>query len=168
MIEIDGKQLTVETLGPRATIVRSFDNTHMILPNSRLLEDSVTNLTLSDDVVRSRIRLGVAYGSPTREVDRILTEVMLGVELVHPEPKPQVRFEDFGDNALIFDAVFWSSISERFEVESELRHRFAEALEKNKIVMAFPQRDVHLDTTKPLQIQVTTAAPVAERTPPWL
>jgi small-conductance mechanosensitive channel len=165
VIEIDGEQVTVERLGPRSTIVRSFDNTHVILPNSRLLEQPVTNLTLSDDIVRSRIRVGVAYGSATREVERVMHEVMLSLEEVRRDPDPQVRFQDFGDSALIFDALFWSSIRDRREVESELRHRLAEALEKNGIVMAFPQRDVHLSTSTPLQVQVTPTTDDARRPP---
>jgi potassium efflux system protein len=165
VIEIDGQQVTVEKLGPRSTIVRSYDNTHMVVPNSRLLEQPVTNLTLSDDVVRERIRVGVAYGSPTREVERVIREVLFNMEGVEREPESQVRFQDFGDSALVFDAFFWTSISERREVESELRHRIAEAFEKSGIVMAFPQRDVHLDTTKPLQIHVTSTS-VTRGTPP--
>ena len=154
VIQIDGEQVTVERLGPRSTIVRSFDNTHMIVPNSRLLEQPVTNLTLSDDVVRNRIRVGVAYGSPTRGVEKMMHEVMMNLEGVRRDPEPQVRFQDFGDSALVFDALFWSSIRERKEVESELRHRIAEAFEKGGIVMAFPQRDVHLNTSEPLQIEI--------------
>ncbi|MEO7597300.1 MAG: mechanosensitive ion channel domain-containing protein [Opitutus sp.] len=156
IIEIDGEQVTVERLGPRSTIVRSFDNTHVIVPNSRLLEQTVKNLTLSDDVVRTRIRVGVAYGSKTREVERVLREVLLGLEGVHRTPGPKVKFEDFADSALVFDALFWSGISERREVEGELRHRIGEAFEKHGIVMAFPQRDIHLDTVKPLQVQITS------------
>jgi small-conductance mechanosensitive channel len=157
VIAIDGEPVTVEKLGPRSTIVRTQDNTHVIVPNNRLLEQPVTNLTLSDDVVRNRIRVGVAYGSPTREVERVLLEVMLSLETVNREPEPQVNFQDFGDSALVFEALFWISIKERKGVESELRHRIAEAFEKHGIAMAFPQRDVHLDTSKPLQIQVTSA-----------
>jgi small-conductance mechanosensitive channel len=160
VIEIDGQQVTVERLGPRSTIVRSFDNTHMIVPNSRLLEQPVTNLTLSDDIVRNRIRVGVAYGSPTREVEKIMHDVLLGLDLVRREPAPQIKFQDFGESALVFDALFWSSIAERREVESELRHRIAEAFDRNGIVMAFPQRDVHLNTTTPLRVQMTHEPPV--------
>jgi len=157
VLEIDGNQVTVEKVGPRSTIVRSMENTHVIVPNSRLLEQTVTNLTLSDDVVRNRIRLGVAYGSATREVDQILHDVMLTLDAVNQTPEPQVVFSDFGDSALVFDAYFWSSVRGRKEVESELRHRFADALTKHGIVMAFPQRDMHLDTPKPLQIEVISS-----------
>jgi len=159
VIELDGQQVTVQELGPRSTIVRSYDNTHMIVPNSRLLEQSVTNLTLSDDVVRKKIRLGVAYGTSTREVDRVLREVMLGLETVNRNPAPNVRFRDFGDSALNFEAQFWSSLAERDEVETELRHRIAEAFAKAGIVMAFPQHDVHLDTPEPLRIEVVPPQP---------
>lgn len=162
IIELDGRQVTVQELGPRSTIVRSFDNTHMIVPNSRLLEESVTNLTLSDDVVRKLIRVGVAYGTSTREVTRVLQEVMLSLESVNRTPAPQVRFSDFGDSALIFEAQFWSSLAERHEVETELRHRIAEAFAKAGIVMAFPQSDVHLETSKPLQIEVVAPKNRAE------
>ncbi len=154
VLELDGQQVTVQELGPRSTIVRSRDNTHMIVPNSRLLEQPVTNLTLSDDVVRKKIKVGVAYGSDTRKVDRVLMEVMLGHESVNRTPAPHVQFSDFGDNALTFEAQFWSRLAERNEVETELRHRIAEAFAKAGIVMAFPQRDVHLDTLKPLQVEV--------------
>ena len=156
VLELDGQQVTVQELGPRSTIVRSRDNTHVIVPNSRLLEQPVTNWTLSDDVVRKKIKVGVAYGTSTREVDRVLMAVMLGHENVNRTPAPNVQFGDFGDNALIFEAQFWSSLAERDEVETELRHRIAEAFTKAGIVMAFPQRDVHLETLKPLQVEVIT------------
>lgn len=158
VIEIDGQQVTVEKVGPRSTIVRSADNTHVIVPNSRLLEQSVTNWTLSDDVVRRKIRIGVAYGSPTREVHRLLREVVAGLpSTALQERAPGVTFCDFGDNALIFEVQFWSNVQDRVEAETELRHRIAEAFDQAGVVMAFPQRDIHLDTTKPLQIELTPA-----------
>jgi len=156
VIELDGQAVTVQELGPRSTIVRSAENTHMIVPNSRLLDQPVTNWTLSDDVIRKKITVGVAYGTATREVDRVLREVMMGLESVKRSPAPEVLFNDFGESALVFEAQFWTSVAERYEVETELRHRIAEALAKAGIVMAFPQRDVHLETLKPLQVEVIT------------
>jgi potassium-dependent mechanosensitive channel len=154
VIEIDGRQVTVERLGPRSTIVRTVDNTHMVVPNSRLLEQPVVNWTLSDDVVRKRIRIGVAYDSATRRVAELLQGVLAGVEKVQKEPVPVVKFADFGENSLIFEIYFWVSISDPFDAENELRHRISEVFAKEKIVMAFPQRDVHLETTKPLQVVI--------------
>jgi small-conductance mechanosensitive channel len=168
VIEVEGRQVTVERLGPRSTIVRTIDNTHMIVPNSHLLEHSVINWTLSDDVVRKRIRLGVAYDSPTRKVAELLQGVLVSVESVRQEPAPVVRFVDFGDNSLVFEVAFSVSISGPVDAENEVRHRIAEVFSTEKIVMAFPQRDVHLETTKPLQVVITTeiATSVPTKTDP--
>jgi small-conductance mechanosensitive channel len=154
VIEIDGRQVTVEKVGPRSTIVRSMDNTHIIVPNSRLLEQPVTNWTLSDDVIRKRISVGVAYDSPTRQVAALIQQVIAGVAAIRKEPAPIVKFSDFGASALVFEVYFWVGIADWWEAESELRHRIAEILAAENIVMAFPQRDVHLSTTQPLQVVI--------------
>lgn len=166
VIEINGQQMTVERLGPRSTLVRSYDNTHVIVPNSRLLEENVINWTLSDDVVRTRMAVGVAYGSPTREVERLLIEVMRGLPEVKREPAPLVIFTDFGDSTLQFQASFWSALAGRKEVESELRHRIAEAFAKAGISMAFPQRDVHLETSRPLRFELVRPGAAGREEPP--
>ncbi|TAG29184.1 MAG: mechanosensitive ion channel protein, partial [Verrucomicrobia bacterium] len=158
VIEMNGQELTVESLGPRSTLVRSLDNTQIIVPNSRLLEENVINWTLSDDVVRTRINVGVAYGSPTREVARLLEEIMLGLEEVKPDPAPLANFLDFGESNLLFEASFWSSVHSRKELESELRHRIAERFAQAGIVMAFPQREVSLATAKALRVELLPPA----------
>lgn len=159
VIEIDGHRVTVERLGARSTIVRTLENTHMVVPNSRLLEQPVINWTLSDEVVRQQIRVGVAYGSPTRKVAALLQGILESVESVKKEPKPLVKFADFAESSLVFDVYFWASIEERLETENELRHRMTEVFNAEAIAMAFPQRDVHLQTTEPLQVII--APPVA-------
>ncbi len=167
VIEVDGRRVTVERLGPRSTIVRTLDNTHVIVPNSRLLEQPVINWTLSDEVVRQQIKLGVAYGSPTRHVAELLQRTLVGVASVRKEPQPLVKFADFGESALLFEVYFWASLKDRLDTENELRHRIAEVFAAEKIVMAFPQRDVHLATTTPLHVVMVPAPDgAAGPTPP--
>jgi potassium-dependent mechanosensitive channel len=163
VIEINGQQMTVERLGPRSTLVRSNDNTHVIVPNSRLLEENVINWTLSDDVIRTRITVGVAYDSSTRDVARLLEETLLGLEDVKRDPAPLVLFTDFGENALLFEASFWSSLAGKKNLACELRHRIADSFAKAGIKMAFPQRDVHLEATKPLRVELVPSAPATEK-----
>ncbi|MBK8474733.1 MAG: mechanosensitive ion channel [Opitutaceae bacterium] len=157
VIEIDGLQVTVERLGARSTIVRTRDNTQMIVPNSRLLEQPVVNWTLSDDIVRRRIAVGVAYESPTRQVAALLQGAVASMETVRKDPVPLVVFADFGENSLLFELYFWVSLAEAFTAENELRHRIAGVFAQERIVMAFPQRDVHLGTTKPLEVMIRRA-----------
>ncbi len=163
VIEIEGRRVTVESLGVRSTIVRTLENTHMVVPNSRLLDQPVINWTLSDEVVRQMISVGVAYGSPTRKVAELLYGVLTGIETVQTTPKPLVKFADFGESSLVFEVFFWATIEERLDTENELRHRIAEVFAKEEIVMAFPQRDVHLAMAKPLHVVVTPAGGNGER-----
>jgi potassium efflux system protein len=76
---------------------------------------------------------------------------------VRKAPKPFVLFNDFGDNALIFDLYFWISmnrIMDRRVIESDIRFRIDELFREAGIVIAFPQRDVHLDVPKPLEFRI--------------
>jgi small-conductance mechanosensitive channel len=76
---------------------------------------------------------------------------------VHKIPEPFVLFNDFGDNALIFQIHFWISMSrimERRMIESAIRFRIDELFRQAGIVIAFPQRDVHLDTLRPLELRI--------------
>jgi small-conductance mechanosensitive channel len=159
VIEVDGKRGTVEWIGPRSTRVRTFDNIHIIVPNSAFLEKSVINWTLSDDDVRTSVDLGVAYGSPTREVQRLLQHAISEHGRILEHPEPIVLFRDFGDDALLFRAYFWirsRDMAERLTIESDVRYRIDHLFREAGITIAFPQRDVHLDAERPLPVRVVS------------
>ena len=160
LIEIEGNFAIVEEIGARCTRIRTAGNIHILVPNSSFLEKNITNWTLSDKMIRARITVGVAYGSPVREVERLMIEAVLGHEDVLKVPEPFVLFNDFGDNSLVFDVFFWimvSRIMDRRIIESNIRFRIDDLFRKAGIVIAFPQRDVHLDTTTPLQFKILDA-----------
>ena len=152
VITLDGQEVTVERIGPRSTIVHSGDNTHVVVPNSQLLDRAVINWTLSDDIVRRKITLGVAHGAPTREVDRLLTTVLAGHPQVLDEPTPRVEFIEIGESAMRFEAIFWCHLGEQGRMTTELRHRFVEALDTAGIALACPRRDVRLTAESPVQV----------------
>lgn len=162
LVSVEGTHGIVETIGARSTHIRTADNTQMIVPNSFFLQNSLVNFTLSDDVVRTRVTVGIAYGSPTREARGLILQALEGNERVLKEPAPRILFTDFGDNALAFEALFWlraRTMLERREVESDLRYRIDELFREAGITIAFPQRDVHLDTPKPLAVTLVRPEP---------
>lgn len=147
-LELGDVKGTVETINTRSTLIRRTDGVHMLIPNSHLLENTVTNWTLVDRLARAQVRVGVAYGSPTKLTEELIYEAVNGHELVLKEPLPEVAFEDFGDNALIFDAYFWIDTGGEKGlrgIKSDVRFKIEELFAANNIVIAFPQRDVHLD-----------------------
>jgi small-conductance mechanosensitive channel len=163
-IEIDAWQGTVESVGNRSTRIRRTDGVHLLVPNSQLLERTVVNWTLVDQLIRTTVRVGVEYGSPVRRVSELMMEAVTRQAQVRTSPSPSVVFEDFGDNALVFDAHFWCDVTgEKLlrEIRSDIRFRICELFEANDIVVAFPQRDVHLDTRSALEIRMLPSDPPA-------
>ncbi|HSM69152.1 MAG TPA: mechanosensitive ion channel domain-containing protein, partial [Xanthomonadales bacterium] len=154
-IEIEDSRGMVEKIGNRSTRVRRIDGVHIMVPNSLLLERSVINWTLVDRNIRTSVTVGVAYGSPVREVEKLIYQALEENKDVLKEPAPAVVFSDFGDNALIFEILFWLVVSGEKElrvVRSDLRFRIDELFREHDITIAFPQRDLHIKTVMPLEI----------------
>ena len=157
MVDVGGTYGKVDRVGLRCTQVRSFNNVDIMVPNSSFLESNVVNWTLTDDRVRGELFLGAVYGSPTERVRELMLQAAAEHDKILKSPAPEVMFMDFGDNALIFRLYAWvrmRSPSDRDRVLSDLRFRIDAMFRAENIVIAFPQRDVHLDTSRPLEVKM--------------
>ena len=156
VLDVGGQRGTVTEIGLRASVLQLWDGTETLIPNSSLLENNVTNWTYSNRKVRFSVTVGVAYGSDTRRVIQLLGEVAERHGVVEKDPKPQVLFTDFGESALTFELRFWVDVikANAAQVGSDLRQMIAGAFAENGIVIAFPQRDLHLDTARPLAVEI--------------
>ena len=165
-LEVDDAKGTVEAINTRSTRIRRVDGVHLMVPNSKLLENTVVNWTIVDRLVRTDVRVGVAYGAPLELVKQLLEQAVDEQEPILKVPKPLVVFEDFGDNALIFDSIFWVNASTERDlrvVRSDLRFRINDLLGEAGITIAFPQRDVHLDGS--LRLEPGGLEPVSDLQP---
>lgn len=165
MVELDGTYGTIESIGARSTIIRGFNNVHAIVPNSDLLEKKVVNWTLSDDLIRIMVSVGVAYGSPTRDVAKLIRKAVTEHGKVIPNPEPIILFKEFGNSSLDFEVHFWIKmrvLMDRERIESDIRYRIDSLFREAGITIAFPQRDVHLDALGPLPVKVI---PPEEKSP---
>jgi len=147
-LELGDVRGTVESIDTRSTRIRRVDGVHLLVPNSYLLENTVTNWTLLDELVRTTVRVGVAYGSDVKLVTDLLNKAAETHPLVLDNPAKTVIFDDFGDNALIFDLNVWvhaPNESRLRMIRSELRYSIDGLFNDAGVVIAFPQRDIHLD-----------------------
>jgi small-conductance mechanosensitive channel len=148
---------TVESVNTRSTRIRRNDGVHVLIPNSYLLENTVINWTLVDKLMRTTIRVGVAYGSNVKTVRQIMEQAANEHAEVLNDPPAVVFFEDFGDNALIFDLKLWIDSGEERDlrrIRSDIRFRLEELFDEAGIVVAYPQRDIHVDG----QLKITREA----------
>ncbi|MBT8061092.1 MAG: mechanosensitive ion channel [Gammaproteobacteria bacterium] len=147
-IEIEDSKGVVEVIGNRSTQIRRVDGVHIMVPNSMLMERVLVNWTLIDRQIRTTVRVGVAYGSPVRDVERLFKQALAEHHLILQEPEPVIEFNDFGDSALIFDALFWANLRsgerELRMIRSDIRYRIDELFRENGITIAFPQMDLHM------------------------
>ncbi|MCF2948569.1 mechanosensitive ion channel [Paraglaciecola aquimarina] len=147
-LEVESAKGIVEEINTRSTRVRRTDGVHMLIPNSKLLENTVINWTLIDTMTRSTLTVGVAYGSPVKLVAELIKQTVDEQDEILKSPKPTVIFDDFGDNSLVFVTYFWVNAKAESDirlVKSNMRFRMDELFAKHNIVIAYPQRDIHLD-----------------------
>ena len=156
LIDVDGTIGFVEEIGGRSTRVRLPVGIHVILPNSTLLENRVTNWTLHDKYMRTHVAVGVAYGSPTETVEEILMEVVTRHPMVRNIPAPMVLFRNFGDSSLDFEVHFWieaKSPADPLLVSHKIRMAIDAAFREHNIEIPFPQRDVHLKSVPAIEFR---------------
>jgi small-conductance mechanosensitive channel len=145
-VEINGTWATVKKINVRATVVQTYDNASLIIPNSEFISSQVTNWSFKDKRLRRSIDVGVAYGSNIKLVRDTLLEIAANTPKVLPDPQPDVLFRDFGDSSLVFRLRLWTDIDNMLKVETAIRFEIDRLFKERDIVIAFPQRDVHLLT----------------------
>jgi len=145
VVSVAGELGTIERIGIRATTLRKFDQTQAIVPNGELISTVVNNWTLDDRRVRVDFVVGVAYGSDTRLVERLIREAVTEHELVLDDPEPRIFFFEFGDSSLNFRVLAYvADISERFSTLSDLHFTIDECFREHDVEIPFPQRDLHV------------------------
>ncbi len=144
-VELDGILGKVEEIRFRVAVVNTFDNESIIVPNSHLVSEEVTNWSYGGDSrLRLRVPIGVDYGTDIQTVEDILLEIAAEEEKVMQEPEPQVFFKEHADSSLNFELRVWiPSPQERIQVRDNIRREIDRRFNEAGIGIPFPQTDVH-------------------------
>ena len=155
IIEIDGKVGQVQRISLRSTRAYTRNQRVMIIPNHMFMSDLLFNWTQNDSVVRDNVAVGVAYGSDTELVKKIMIQATESLSDILQNPEPVVFFENFGDSALDFAVYFY--VNDAFtipRIKSDLRFEIDRKFRENKVTIPFPQRDLHVYQDKNVQFSV--------------
>ena len=141
IIDVKGLVCKVQEINLRTTTVLTRDDKYIILPNTDLTRNQIINWTHSDLTSRFEINVGVDYKSDVKLVMKLMEEVVATHMGIRTEPKPFVRFNNFGDSSLDFTVYFWSEEVFRVEnIKSDIRVQLFNEFKNHGINIPFPQR----------------------------
>ncbi|BAQ59724.1 potassium efflux system KefA protein [Geminocystis sp. NIES-3708] len=160
LIEYQGKLGYIMEISIRCTVLKMFDDSELIIPNTELTNNNVINWNYSNCQGRIEVSIGVAYGSDLLLVTDVLLQSAFMVREVLSIPAPQVIFRGFGDNSLNFSLWVWvEKINFRVKITSSLLYVIDYNFRENNINIPFPQRDVWLHNTNDINdIKITSQA----------
>lgn len=146
ILEIEGTVVKVVEMGIRTTIVRTWKEEELIMPNSILAQSAVKNYTMRDNEFRLGVNVGVAYESDMKKVISVLEETARNMPWRLPAPEPRVLLQDFGDSSVIFGVYL--NVDDPWQQRvymSDLRIAIWFAFKEANITIAFHQVDIHFD-----------------------
>jgi small-conductance mechanosensitive channel len=157
-VEVDGVLGKIRSIGLRASVIDHGNGIDTLIPNSNLLENEVTNWTVTHSLLRHSVLIAVDHDSPTREVAHRLLAVAAEHGLVLDTPEPEVRFEDIGEKALLFRLLYWFDLKRvsRDSLASDLRFMISKSLAEAGITLA---------GVNPLRVELSPASPSGNPSP---
>ncbi|MDA0834302.1 MAG: mechanosensitive ion channel [Planctomycetota bacterium] len=150
IVTVDDVSGVVSKIRMRATTISNWDRKEFIVPNKDLITGRLLNWTLSDQINRVIINVGIAYGSDAS----LATELLLKTANEHPliltDPPPMATFESFGDNSLnLVLRCFLPNLNNRLVATDELHKAIYKTFADAGIEISFPQRDIHIRSLPP-------------------
>jgi small-conductance mechanosensitive channel len=145
VIELGTLQGVVRRIGIRASVVHTWQGADIVVPNSHLVTEQVTNWTLTDQLRRIDLPVGVNYGAVPRHVITLLESVARAHPQVLPDPPPRAFFTGYGDSAINFMLFAWPDrLNHWLQVKSDLTAAVYEAVAAAGLSFPFPQREVRV------------------------
>jgi small conductance mechanosensitive channel len=145
-IEVAGFGGTVITVDLRATLLRTFDGKHLLIPNADIFTNAIVNYSKTESR-RIQLTVGVAYDSDLDAVEEIALATINRIEGVLEEPAPTITFNNFGESSIDFTLYYW--------VDSDLPgvlggtnsgvKALKQAFQQANIDLPYPIRVVHVN-----------------------
>ena len=155
VVTVGDTEGTVSRIQIRATTIRTWDGQELLVPNKEFITGRLLNWSLSDQITRIKVPVGIAYGSDVQRAMLLMDEAARQNETILSDPAPYIMFNGFGDNALNLELRCYVGVQAHrlpaiTNLHEEINRRFNEA----GISISFPQRDVHLDVSAPLDVRI--------------
>ncbi|MBG7631650.1 MAG: mechanosensitive ion channel, partial [Bacteroidetes bacterium] len=153
VVEVNNLIGTVSKIGVRASRISTYEGAEVVVPNNNLISKDLINWTLSDNIKRVEILIGVAYDSDPSDVLKVLEKVANENEKVLKNPPSVALFDKFGDSTLEFRLLFWVYFQNGLQVKSDVSIAIHKKFKELGIKIPFPQREIHVSQEEDLSIK---------------
>jgi len=154
-VTVAGSNGTVTRIRIRSTTITDFDRHELIVPNQAFLTEKIVNWSLSDQIIRIVVDIGIGYSSNAAEAETILLQIAKDNSMVLDTPKPSVIFVGFGADSLDFKLRSYVNLSDQMTAQHKIRHEINNRFKEAGIEIPFAQRDIHINSNEgPLKIEV--------------
>ena len=146
VIQLGDEYGWINFLGIRYVSVITRNGTEHLIPNEKLITGEVINWSYSQNLVRLKLPIGVAYGSDLEHVRDLMLEAAADTKRVLKDPQPSFRLMGFGDNAINLELRTWINDPQHgvHSVKSDIFWGIWQRFRDHGIEIPYPQRDVHL------------------------
>ena len=153
-VTVGGNSGVVTKIRIRSTTITDWNRHELIVPNKAFLAEKITNWSLSDQIMRVVIDIGIGYSSDAKKAEKILLEIAKDNPKVLEAPAPSVVFVGFGADSLDFKLRVFVNLENQTSAQHQIRHEINERFAKAGIEIPFAQRDVHISPNEgPLKIE---------------
>ena len=155
VVTVGDTEGAVSRIQIRATTIRTWDGQELLVPNKEFITGRLLNWSLSDQTTRLKVPVGIAYGSDVQQAMKLMDDAARQNQTILSDPAPYVMFLGFGDNALQLELRCFVGVqSHRLPAITNLHEVINRYFNEAGISISFPQRDVHLDASKPLDVRI--------------
>jgi small conductance mechanosensitive channel len=143
VIEAGGVTGKVDQMNLVSTMILTFDNQLLIVPNKQVWGGIIRNVT-HQDKRRVDMTFGIGYSDDIPKAEQVLTEIITSHEKVLKDPEPVVRLNTLGESSVDFVVRPWSKTDDYWDVYWDVTREVKERFDAEGISIPFPQRDVHV------------------------
>jgi small conductance mechanosensitive channel len=144
-VEAGGVTGTVQGITIFNTILNTIDNKRVIVPNSVVTSNVITNVT-ANTTRRVDLVIGISYDDDVAKAKEVLTGIINAEERILPDPAPKIAVSELGDSSVNFVVRPWVKTEDYWDVYFDLTEKIKITLDKEGINIPYPQRDVHVFT----------------------
>ena len=143
VVEAGGVMGKVDQMNLVSTMVLTFDNQLLVVPNKQIWGGVIRNVT-HQDTRRVDMKFGIGYSDDIPKAEKVLTEIVTSHEMVLKDPEPVIRLHELGDSSVNFVVRPWSKTGEYWDVYWDITREVKRRFDAEGISIPFPQRDVHI------------------------